>query len=310
MISSFFAKTKPINYVVLLGFIGVFYMTLQFFWNRDAFGAENIWITLLALAVLLLSVYVINELVQQNKVTELSSFAMLFFVVLTIMFPKSILDNNAVFANLFILLGIKKLLEVKEAKNAKHKIFDAVLLICLASLFFKWAVVYFAAVAFAINTFESKNLKIWLVFLCGIATFFTLVLMFSSIFGNQEFLWKHYNFLFVETELNTIFEKLNIKNAVFFTSIALFSVVDFIKLRKKGGGRLIMMRSMLLFFMVVLVVLLLENKDTTPILLSFFPAAVFITNFIETIKKKRLKELAANLFIITAFLVFFIENIG
>ena len=112
MISSFFAKTKPINYLVLLGFIGSFYTALQFFWNRDAFEAKNIWITLLALLTLLLSVYVINGLVQQNKVTELSSFAMLFFVVLTIMFPKSILDNNVVFANLFILLGIKKLLEV------------------------------------------------------------------------------------------------------------------------------------------------------------------------------------------------------
>lgn len=310
MISSFFAKTKPINHVVLLVFMGLFYGALQFFANNGTFDTGKIWTATLAMAVLLLSIFLINELVQQNKVTALSSFAMLFCVILTIIFPETLLDNSAIFCNFFILLAIKKLLEVKEAKNAKHKIFDAVLFVCVATLFYKWAFIYFAAAVFAINTFESKNFKIWLVLLLGVATFFLLSWMFLVLFGNENFFNIHYSFLAFEWDKDSILQKLNFKNAVYFALIILFAIVDFIKLRKKGGGRLIMMRSMLLFFALVIILILLESKDSSPILLSFFPASVFLTNFIETINKKRLQELAVSLFILLAFMIFFIEKLG
>lgn len=309
MISSFFAKTKPINYVVLLVFMGLFYCALLFFWERDVLGFKEIWLAIFTLAILFLSVLVINELVRQNKVTALSSFAMLFFVALTIAFPQTLLDENAVLANFFILLAIKKLLEVKEAKNAKHKIFDATLLICVASIFYKWSFVYMGAIVFAINTFESKNFKTWLVLLLGMATFFLLLWVVLIPFDNVGFLQTHYSFFTLEIDIEAILRKLGAKDIVFFAVVLLLAMIDFFKLRKKGGGRLIMIRNMLLFFTLAVILIFLESEEASPLLLSFFPAAVFMTNFIETIGKKGLKELSVNLFILTAFMVFLLENL-
>jgi hypothetical protein len=309
MISSFFTKTKPINYVVLLVFTALFYFALQFFWNPKVFHTQEIGGISVAVIVLILSVFLISELVRQNKVTELNSFAMVFFVGLTVVFPNTLLDNNGIFANFFILLATKKLLEVKEAKNAKHKIFDAAFFICVSTLFYKWALVYFIAIGFTINTFKSQNIKIWFVFLTSVVTFLLVKFGLLIAFGNEDFLISHYAFFELEIDEKSLFKKLSIKNMVFFVVIAVFAMIDFVKLRKKGGGKLVIMRSMLLFFALVVIVIFLESKESAPILLSFFPSAVFLTNFIETLRKKKFKELALGLFLITAFSVFFIENL-
>ncbi len=309
MISSFFGKTKPINYVVILIFMGLFYWTLHFFWNAQTLSPERIWTKVLALSALLLSIVFVNEIIRQNKVTSLNSFAMLFFVVLTVVFSTTIFDDNAVFANFFILLAIKKLLEVKKANNAKHQILDATLLICVATLFYKWAFIYFAAVAFAINTYESRNFKSWLAFIVGVAIFFLLTWTILLSFGGENFLLAQYDFTLPEWGNQAFYKKLSIKNGVFLVLIVLFAVFDFIKLRKKGGGRLVMMRNMLLCFALAYFLILFESNEASPILLSFFPAAVFLTNFVETIQKKRFKELVVSLFIVGAFLVFFFEKL-
>lgn len=308
MISSFFSKTKPISYVVLLVFLGGFYWVVEASKNNFEFTTESFWLQMLVMLVLLASVFVIDDMVKKEKITGQSSFAMLFFVLLMVVFPKTILDNNAILANVFMLLSIKKLLEIKEAKNIKHKVFDAALLICVASLFYKWALLYFIVVFFSLNTYGGKNIKNWIAPLMAVISFLMVATAVLAIFNNVAFLGKQYNFEILGIDHTAIISKLGIKHAVFLLLIVGFAIFDFIKYRKKGGGKLITMRMLLLCFVLVFPILFLEPTRSNPILLAFFPAAVFLGSYMETVQRKRFKEFILIVFIALPFFMFFIES--
>lgn len=308
MISSFFSKTKPITYVVLLLFLTAFYFLLQFLENHLSLSSKNLWPQLLAILALILSVFVIDDMVKREKITGQSSFAILFFVLLMLVFPQTLLENEMVWANLFVLLSIKKLLEAKEAKNLKHKIFDATLFLCVSSLFHKWTVLYFILVLFSLNTYGGKNAKNWMAPLMGVLAFLIVAIAMLLLSDNEGFLSEHYNFAEFGIANLEALSILSLKKILFLVLMVGFAIFDLIKYRKKGGGKLIMMRMLLLYFVLVVPVLVLTEETTNPILLAFFPAAVFLGNYMETIKRKRLKELVLIFFIALPIFMFLIES--
>lgn len=310
MISSFFSKTKPITYVVLLVFLSAFYVAINLRNGDRAFLSENFGLAIVALLTLIISVFIIDDMVKKEKISGQSSYTMLFFVLLMVVFPLTILDNNAVFSNLAVLFSITKLLQVKEAKNIKRKVFIAALLICVASLFYKWALLYFIVIVFSLNTYGGKNIKNWLAALLGILTFLMISSAILLLTNNMGFLTEHYKYYILDLDPSAITSKLSIKRIIFLLFIVGFAIFTFIKFRKKGGGKLITMRMLLLCFILVFVLLFLESNRASPILLAFFPAAVFLGNYIETVKRKRIKELVLIVFIAMPFLLFLFEGLA
>ena len=76
MISSFFGKTKPINYAVLSTFLIVFYACLVGFSKIGVPTRSGYILEGIALIALIFELIVINEIVRSEKVTGFSSFSM------------------------------------------------------------------------------------------------------------------------------------------------------------------------------------------------------------------------------------------
>nr|WP_298923395.1 DUF6427 family protein [uncultured Allomuricauda sp.] len=307
MISSFFGKTKPINYIVLSVFLFLFYSVFIFFEANQEINVDTIPLDVLTVGTLLLSIYIISRIVRVEKVTDFSSYAIFFFVLLFVAFSKVLGDKNAIFCNFFLLLAVWRLLAVKSIKNVKHKIFDASLLICIASLFYDWAVVFFLLVFFVINVYDRKTFKNWLVPIVGILTFFMLAFTFLKVNGELSFFADHYRFSidFLKTDFFT--EPAIIKLLIYvFLLIVVMSLV-FLKVRKKGGGKLVPLRIVFLTFIFGAFINLFKSIDASPVLITFFPAAVFLTNYIETIKKAKLKEVVVVICVALSFVLFLVE---
>tara|TARA_R110000744_G_scaffold200844_3_gene319974 strand:- start:1070 stop:1516 length:447 start_codon:yes stop_codon:yes gene_type:complete len=134
MISSFFGKTKPINYIVLAIFLFLFYFANIFFQLKEQRINEVIPLEILLFVTLLLAVFIINLIVRTEKATEFNSYAMVFFVLLIVAFSDELVLQNVIFANFFLLLAFWRILSIKSIRNVKSKIFDASLLITIASL--------------------------------------------------------------------------------------------------------------------------------------------------------------------------------
>nr|WP_321415312.1 DUF6427 family protein [uncultured Allomuricauda sp.] len=290
MISSFFGKTKPINNIVLASFLFLFYFTNVFFQLGDERIQQVIPLELMLFTVLLVSVFITNQIVRTEKATESNSYAMLFFVLLIVSFSDELVLQNVMFANFFLLLAFWRILSIKSTKSVKHKIFDASLLIAVASLFYDWALAFMFLVFFVIGVYDRKTLKNWLVPLLGLGTIFILTFTVLKLKGTLNFFEDHYQFSLGLFTSRSFFQVLNIKTLIYLVLTLLFSITVFIRLRNVSGGKLLLLRIVFLIFVLGTGIILFTPADASPVLLTFFPAAVFFTNYFESMKKRRLQE--------------------
>jgi len=292
MISSIFGKTKPINYVILLAFLFILYFFVHLFYFNERVKNQDLWLRIATVFMLLLSVFVINFILHRNKITATNSYGILFFTLIITIFPEVLSDWRGIGSNFFLLLALRRILSLKSLQNIKGKIFDATIWIAVASLFYDWALIYLVVLFVAIAQYEPKNFRNWLVPIAGLFT--TAVLLFSILLvtKNLEILENHYRFSFA---LDVSFfskwqNSVKLGGFLFLTIISAF--FSFVRLGKSVLGRIVTLRLIALYFTIGIIVTLFKSSATVfPILLTFFATAVFVTNYIENIKKPNVKEI-------------------
>lgn len=292
MISSIFGKTKPVNFIILLGFIFFFYPIVHFFLLKRDFTELDILKETSVLAVLLFSIFVIDFIVKRNKLTGSTSYAILFYTLLLIFFPDSLGDSNAIFCTFFLLLATRRILSIKSLKDIKLKIFDASLWILVASLFYEWSILFLILVMSAIYIYDPKNIRNWLVLISATVCFGIILIGFLSIFDNMHFIGSHYKF---HVNLNEIYP-IQIASSVKITLYVMTSVIlifwSFLKLGKAGMGRIIMIRLVVLSFVLGLIVnLFVISYNSYALMITFFPFVILISNYVEQIKKEKFREI-------------------
>jgi hypothetical protein len=307
MISSFFSKTKPINYAVALFFLLVFYLS-NFFIVKDEIG--NLVTIIFFFMALLLQVFVVQEIVRTRKTTNATSFAMLFFVLLCMAIPKVISAKEVVFCNLFLILALNRLLALKSLTQVKQKIFDASLWICVASIFDPWALFFLVVVFLAVYVYGTKEFKNWLIPIVAISFFTLLITSFLSVTKNLEFLQNHYLITVAPDFFQDFVANFSLKPFLYIVAILTVIIVVFIKQGYQGVGRIVHLRLLLIYFLLSVLIFCIQNTTSNNYMIlmySFFPAAVFATNFLETIKRKRLKEVVLLVCLAVPFTLLFID---
>ncbi|PXX27835.1 DUF6427 family protein [Arenibacter sp. ARW7G5Y1] len=305
MISSIFGRTKPINYIILLVFLFFFYWFVHFFIFHKSYTPEQLLGQTAILGFLSFSIFVVNFIVLRNKITGGNSLAILFYTLLIVLFPEVLIDANAILCNFFLLLSIRRILSFRSLKNIKLKIFDATFWIMIASLFYDWAILYIAVVIVAIYFYEPKNIKNWLVPITAVIAMVLIMLAILSLGNNTEFLLSHYYFDF---QFNAVYfyDWSNSSLLFLYISVVLLcGFLAFLKLGSLGVGKIVTMCLIVLFFIIGLLVKVLKSApDTHPILITFFPAVVFITTYVQSIKKDSVREIVLMASIIIPFIVF------
>lgn len=305
MISSIFEKTKPINFIILLVFLFLFYWSVQFYLLDYTFSEIEIASSIAVLTTVLFSVFVVDFIVKRNKLTGTNSFAILYFTVLFVIFPETLGDSNAIFTSFFLLLAMRRLLSIKSLKNIKLKIFDAGLWICISSIFYEWAILYLFLVFAAIYIYEPKNIRNWLIILSTGFCFFMILYSALILLDETSFLKNHYDFAIDFNSLFPIMWWSSIKLTLYALLNIGLGFWIFIRLGKAGMGKVIVMRLIALSFIIGLVVnLLVASKNTNAVIITFFPSVVFMVNYLESVKKPKLLELILVISIVVPVLVF------
>lgn len=257
--------------------------------------------------MLLLSVFIADFIIKRNKLTEPNSFGMLFYALLVLVFPETVLDTNVVLCSLFLLLASRRLISIRSLKNIKLKIFDATVWVMVSSVFYDWALLYLFLVLAAIYIYEPKNIRNWMV---PLAAIFTVVMIGYGILvlaGDTAFLEEHYQLRFNWD--SSYFSNLANSSKLILYVLLIFglSIYAFLKLGKAGLGKIITMRLIALSFIIGLIVkIFTKSADAYPIMITFFPAVIFLTNYVESIKKANSKELVLMASIVVPLLVRFV----
>ncbi len=167
MLTSFFGKSNPVNYLILGVFIIIGYLLGGLSGSETELTPLGILEQVFFVSVGLLSIMLLDFIVQKNALTRNNTYAILFFGCFMAMIPTVFLNADVLLANFFLLLAVRRIISLKNDKNSEKKILDASLWITVASFFYFYSLLFFVPLWLAIVQKPNSSYKQMLVPFAG-----------------------------------------------------------------------------------------------------------------------------------------------
>jgi hypothetical protein len=306
MITSVFKKSTPLNLILVVFLMLVFFLIYQFqdfTWINSAisvFQKAGLFVILLG------SVFITNFVAKRNGLSKDSGYTIFFYFLFLLFFPSALNNGTLVVSNFFILLALRRLISLQSLKASKEKIFDASIWIFVAALFHFWSILYIVLVFVSIIFHVSRDYRNWVLpfiafFIVGI-----LFVVFSLMFDKSiiEFISTH-----AATNFQLNYFTNNYQNGAFsiYLTIALFFVISmFTSLSSKP---LLLQASykkiITSFFIGTIIFLISPNKSNDLLLFTFAPLAIMATSHIEMKQLKLKQEMVLAVLILCSLFAFF-----
>lgn len=307
MLTSFFSKSKPVNGVIVAVFMAIFFVAANF---RDwfvTFGLLEFFEKLLVLLLYILSIYVLNFIARKNELTRRSAFKILFFAVFSTSFFALLQNTQVIFANFFILLALRRIISLRSKKIMQKKIFDATFWICIASLFYFWAILFLAVIYAGIFNYlpRFKNWLIPWVVIFGVAILtvtFHLV-AYENIYSFKEW-FEPTGFDFSDYQDLKLLIPLS-----FILALMIWTLGNFLKLIQKASISLRPSLNMVLLSLVTAfaIAVLAPTKNGSELIFLFVPLSIVASTYFDKKKDKVFKEVLLALLILMPLIVAFLD---
>ena len=311
MLATIFNKTKPINYLLIafaLVIVFVSYYNFNFSAPLSAYAVFQISIIFI---LLLISFFWLNFISQKNELSKSNNYPLLVLLLLVALNPQVFNNINLVISNFFILLAFRRIVSLRTFKSNKQKIFDASLLIFIASLFHIYALVFIVVIFVAILIYsfaEAKNLLIPFIALVSVATIYVTI---DSLQGFKLLTALLHDVYLPYQSLTFPSVYAHISFSLYIAFSILVLIYGIIQLPKKQQN--IKGTYTITFFMYLagLFVYILEsNKDNSVLLFSMVPTALLAANFIEEIPKNKFKDAVLYTIASVSLILFFFQLNG
>jgi len=298
MITSIFSKSKPINFIIVAVYVSVLFVvtnyTLLFSDLNSSLATFFKW------GITLFLVFLIDFIVSKNNLTQRNSYAIMTFGLLFGMFPEAMTHIDILLANLFIVFALRRLISLHSNLHIKKKLFDAAFWIALATLFYFWAILFFALVIVALIYHSQNDFKNVIVPFVGVATVIVLLLVYNIIVDDVYF--KPTNFKrYASLDFTAYNSKGHIlKLTVLFTSFV-WTLIYFFKNIPDKNKKLKPSYFLMAWSSVIaiLVAIIAPAKNGSEFLFLFAPFAIIMANYIEVISERWFKEVFIALLVIT-----------
>ncbi|MCV6629361.1 MAG: DUF6427 family protein [Flavobacteriaceae bacterium] len=298
MISSFFKKTKPINFVIiLLGWSISFWGLL--FWNQKMhFSDMPILQWVYSFFGVAASIFLLDKLITQFKITLQHHYAIFLFWLLVNWLPELFHKPHIIWANLFVLMGLRYAFLLKNLKYLKIYIFNASIFIAIASLFHHWSLLYLVLVYVSVWFYCPTSFKHWIIPLVGVATVGVLAYQFLIFFGDLGFFQNHFQYRWVwdwSIVQNKAFIALHVL-------LAISGIWFMIRSEKLGSERQIII--WIFFYQILLsAISTLNNYEIENLYYGLVPLSILLSLAMEAMTKAWMRELSLWLVLFTPLLL-------
>ncbi|NNC49647.1 MAG: hypothetical protein HKO01_03830 [Flaviramulus sp.] len=207
-----------------------------------------------------------------------------------------------------MLLGLRRIISLRSQKEVKKKLLDAAFWITVASLFYFWAILFFALIFISLILYSDNNIRHWIIPITGAITV-TVIAFTVSILLNENF-FELYN---ISTEVSFDFSQYNsLKYLVAITTLLSFGIwssiyyLNNIKKKKKASRssfKIIIIAALIGFSIIIHA----PNKNGSEFLFLYAPLAIIISNYIDIIKEKWFEEIFLAVLVFTPFVILFLE---
>ena len=182
MFSSFFAKSKPINILLVAFLISIVFVLVKFDHISGNFSLYEILKQLGLLLTAIFSVFVLDFIIGKNNLTQKNSYAILLFGLFVTLIPESIAQTNLLLSNLFILFALRRLISLHSKLEIKKKLVDAAFWIGVASLFYFWSILFFILILIALLYYSQNDIKNWIIPFVALIVLALLVISYHIVF--------------------------------------------------------------------------------------------------------------------------------
>jgi len=305
MLTSFFGKSSPLNFLLLGIYIFIIIVLQYFFADETVFDTKEILTVISIAGGLIFSMLLLDFIVRKNTLTQLNTYAILIFSCAAAMLLALIKEPIVVITNVFLLFALRRIYSLQSSKNTERKILDASLWIAFASYFYFWSLLLFIALYVAILLKPQKYTRYYLIPVVGlfgsfiIATAYHILRYNSFEWFSEWFDAVSFNFSsyapFKTLVFITFFSTLLIWT--FFSKIATLSSA----VKKERPNHIL---TLYVLGVSLLLVLVSSNKNGAEFLYLLTPAAVVISGYIEKKSELWFKEILLWIFVLLP--VFFV----
>jgi hypothetical protein len=300
MLTNFFGKSSPINFIVLFALI-LLYFCLSFFesFSTLTFDFDFILKQTGKFGLTLLYCFVFGFILSKNKLTLDNSYGFLILVTLFGVFLEVFKDWQTLFFNILLLIYLRKILSFRTTKSLYEKLFDGGFWLSILFILEPFSLIFGILIYLAVSLFQKTNYQTILIPVIGFAT--PLIIYFTYCFwsDNMErfyelFYW--YSFYDIEIYLSNQY-------SIPLLLIGVFSMIALIVKTPKiflisGSYRKYWIIISLIFLLSIIYLSLKNSKNGSELLIAFFPVSIMIANWIESIQRKYMKEIVVLLFIL------------
>lgn len=206
MISTFFSTSKPIHYLIVLVLLILFMVSSVWLLPQT-----TLWsLSLIFLVAAFLAVF--QFIIAKNELTGPSSYALwiaMLFILSIIVYDVSI---SMVISQVFIMLALRRLLNLKSGYTAIQKVFDASFWVMVATIFFHWNVLFMLVVFVAVFLYVRNDYRNWITPFIAIVCVSFLLFTYDYVWDKSllesintsfdiNYLWDMKNFTVLETLL-------------------------------------------------------------------------------------------------------------
>mgnify|MGYP000204814372 CR=1 FL=1 len=305
MLTSFFGKSNPINYL-LLGILIFAAFILKIFLVENTTIDLASMLEHFVLGVLMgFSMLLLDFIVRKNNLTKNNTYGIFLFTCFLVSFPAVFLNSTIILTNIFLLMALRKILSFRTSKNMEKKILDASLWISFASFFYFWSLLFFFVLYFALVRKSNTNYKQLLIPIVGFLGMFVLATSFYFL-TTDSFDW----FFIWQSPLGFDFSAYNfggllLPTAVIATFLIWAGVFRFFKLgamqkREKPNAIIILITVITAVF----IGLASPQKTETEVFFVLAPLAILTANYIENIEEFWFKEVLLWLAVLLPTIVF------
>ena len=304
MLTNFFGKSKPINFIVLfLVFFCAFF--LNSFHSFSASEMKPFFMVEKTVFFLVLTflLFGVNFIISRNKLTLDNSYALLFYLLVISFFSKYLYDYQVFLEYFLHLFFLRKVYSLQTLKEVFKKLFDAGFWLGVMCLMNPFLIVFSLLLFTAIIVHKRVRFQTLLIpvigFLIPIFLFFTYSFWIGelSLFTDKFIFYTTYDFSrYQEASFLAPLGVLSffLLFAIFMKTGSAFSVNN--RFRKSW----ILLLSHL--FTSISYLFITFDRDGSELLIAAFPVAVILANGFESIQRNFLKEIGLILFVLIALL--------
>lgn len=154
------------------------------------FSFNKIVSSLISILLIITGALLLNFFIQQFHLLKNQSFLpALLYTVLMCSFPENLFLHPVLFGNLFLILSLKRCLDLSANAGSLHTAFDSAFLISIGSLFYFPLIIFSVFILISLVSFRSFSLRDWLIAFIGIMLPYLFLSVYYYWFDELDFFW-------------------------------------------------------------------------------------------------------------------------